>query len=127
MGSLIRPSAVPTVTFAPGREGARMTRSTALRLRESRVRLQARQESFVRGGASRIARRPGLEVLEERVALTTFLVTNVLDTPGVSVPGSLRSAFDQANRPGESPATIEITPAVNATTIRLLAGELVVS
>ena len=104
-----------------------MSRSTALRFREVGARLHGRREYFVSGGASRLARRPRLEVLETRVAPATFLVTSALDAPGVPMPGSLRAALDQANRPGEAPATILITPAVSATAIRLQSGELVVS
>src|SRR5262249_42641333 len=66
------------------------------------------------------AARPTLEVLEDRVTPSTFLVTNSSDD---LLPGSLRAAITQANLPGNDGSTVAITRAVTGP-IRLTAGEL---
>ena len=43
--------------------------------------------------------RPGLEVLDDRIVLSTLMVTNTLDSPDPT-PGMLRYAIDQADTDG---------------------------
>jgi len=64
--------------------------------------------------------RLSLEILEDRLALSTFLVTNSTDN---LMPGSLRSAITQANLPGNNGSVVRITNQV-AGPIVLTAGEL---
>jgi hypothetical protein len=66
------------------------------------------------------AARPTLEVLEDRVTPSTFLVTNSTDN---LMPGSLRYAITQANLPGNDGSTVRITNQV-AGPIVLTEGEL---
>lgn len=68
----------------------------------------------------RSSSRLGLEVLEDRLVPSTFLVTNASDN---LQPGSLRYAIAQANLPGNNSSTVEITPQV-AGPIVLSLGEL---
>src|SRR5579884_4065036 len=64
------------------------------------------------------ARRPSLEILEDRLTPSTFLVVNSADN---LLPGSLRYALSQANlNPG---STVAITSSV-AGPINLTRGEL---
>ncbi len=65
-------------------------------------RLTARKSHALRGresqrSASRRSR-PGLESLEDRLALSTLTVTSVADTSLTPVPGTLRYAVDQADQ-----------------------------
>jgi hypothetical protein len=64
--------------------------------------------------------RLSLEVLEDRLVPSTFLVTNVSDNLN---PGSLRYAIKQANLPGNANSTVEITPQVTGPIVLSL-GEL---
>jgi predicted outer membrane repeat protein len=64
--------------------------------------------------------RLSLEILEDRLVPSTFLVTNASDN---LQPGSLRYAVAQANLPGNNNSTIEFTPQV-AGPIVLSLGEL---
>src|SRR5262249_38483255 len=66
--------------------------------------------------ASRLA----LELLEDRLVPSTFLVTDSLDNP---LPGSLRYAIAQANLPGNGGSTVDITPQVTSPIV-LANGEL---
>src|SRR5581483_7479250 len=79
----------------------------------------------VRSLTNSYRRRPGtnrlfLEVLEDRLVPSTFLVTNASDN---LAPGSLRYAIEQANLPGNANSTVEITPQVTGPII-LSHGEL---
>jgi hypothetical protein len=67
--------------------------------------------------------RLSLEILEDRLALSTFLVTNSSDD---LEPGSLRYAITQADLPGNEGSVVRITDQV-AGPIVLTAGELPVS
>jgi hypothetical protein len=64
--------------------------------------------------------RLSLEILEDRLALSTFLVTNSTDN---LMPGSLRYAITQANLPGNDGSIVRITNQV-AGPIVLTEGEL---
>jgi hypothetical protein len=64
-----------------------------------------------------------MEVLEARVALTTFLVVNALDGPGNGPVGSLRYAIAQADSSGGRTHTVVITSRVKGP-IALTAGEI---
>jgi hypothetical protein len=85
---------------------------------------QSREPSRTR---SRKAR-PSLDVLEDRLTLSTFRVTNTLDAPGRPITGSLRWAIAQANRAKDQDSVVKITPAAlsspGGNTIRLRGGEL---
>jgi hypothetical protein len=76
-----------------------------------------------RRGVHARAIRLAVDVLEERITPSTFLVTNALDPRGALVRGSLRWAVAQANLPRNQGATVEITSAVR-NTITLRAGEI---
>jgi hypothetical protein len=67
--------------------------------------------------------RLSLEILEDRLALSTFLVTNSTDN---LMQGSLRYAITQANLPGNDGSIVKITNQV-ASPIVLTAGELPVN
>jgi fibronectin-binding autotransporter adhesin len=62
-------------------------------------------------------------VLEDRIALSTFLVTNAMDPRGALVRGSLRWAVARANLPRNQGSTVAITSAVPGA-ITLHAGEI---
>jgi hypothetical protein len=64
-----------------------------------------------------------VEVLEDRVALTAFLVVNALDGPGNGPVGSLRYAIAQAETSGNPADRIVITPKVHGPIV-LTAGEI---
>ncbi|HEV3121339.1 MAG TPA: hypothetical protein VGY53_05530 [Isosphaeraceae bacterium] len=71
----------------------------------------------------RAARRLGVEVLESRLALATFLVTNAVD--GVTPPpNSLRNAINLANASSDASSVVTITQDVQSPVINLTAGEL---
>jgi hypothetical protein len=71
---------------------------------------------------ARPSARPTLEVLEDRLVLSTILVTNSSDN---SLPGSLRYAIGQANQPGHAGSVVSITAQVSGPII-LTQGELTV-
>src|SRR5262245_11797659 len=60
--------------------------------------------------------RPWLEILEDRLAPASFLVTNLSDDP--NLVGSLRHAVDAANALGGA-NTITIAPSIGGQTISL--------
>lgn len=64
--------------------------------------------------------RLSLEALEDRLVLSTFLVTNASDN---LAPGSLRYAIQQANLPGNANSTVDITSEVEEPIV-LTQGEL---
>ena len=67
-----------------------------------------------------------MEVLEARVALTTFLVVNALDGPGNGPVGSLRYAIAQADMSDNPTDRVVITSHVRGP-ITLSAGEIAIS
>ena len=67
--------------------------------------------------------RLSLDVLEDRITPSTFLVTNALDPRGTLVRGSLRWGVAQANLPRNQGSTVAITPAMQ-NSITLRAGEI---
>jgi hypothetical protein len=64
-----------------------------------------------------------MEVLEDRLVLTTFLVMNALDGPGNGPVGSLRNVIAQAEASGDRMDRIVVTPRVKGP-IALTAGEI---
>jgi hypothetical protein len=74
----------------------------------------------VKAPSRRCPSRLALEVLEDRLVPSTFLVTNASDN---LEPGSLRYAITQANLPGNNSSMIEITPQVSGPIVLRL-GEL---
>ncbi|MEM7315531.1 MAG: hypothetical protein AAF497_20510, partial [Planctomycetota bacterium] len=89
-----------------------------LKARHKRRRTKKR-DVRTRKSTTRRTRRLNMELCESRHLLTTFTVTSSVDT-GLSVPGELRWAIDQANStPG--PDTIEFQ---DITQVTLSLGEL---
>jgi hypothetical protein len=82
-----------------------------------------RNQRHASGGARHQPIRLALDVLEDRITPSTFLVTNSLDPPGALARGSLRWAVAQANLPRNQRSTVAITPAVQ-NPITLRAGEI---
>jgi hypothetical protein len=82
-------------------------------------RCKARLHSRPRSRAIRLS----LDVLEDRVTPSTFLVTNASDPQHKPLSGSLRWAINQANLPKNQGSTVEITAAVQGPII-LHAGDL---
>ena len=69
--------------------------------------------------------RSAFDVLEGRIALTTFLVGNALDGPGTGPAGSLRNAIARAEQSGATNDIVVITPKVKGPIV-LNSGELVI-
>ncbi|SIO30641.1 polymorphic outer membrane protein repeat-containing protein [Singulisphaera sp. GP187] len=83
----------------------------------------SRPDANLRSRARSRAVRLSLEALEDRTTPSTFLVTNAVDPRGAVVPGSLRWAINQANKPQNQGSVVAITSSVGST-ITLRAGEL---
>jgi hypothetical protein len=98
-----------------------LSRAHSLRSREPRRPggTESRRRSRTRAWGSLF------EVLEGRIALTAFLVTNPLDGPGAGPTGSLRNAIALAEQSGGTNDVVVITPAVKGT-IALDSGELAI-
>src|SRR5215831_1540220 len=96
-----------------------MLRALWNRLVHSRGRLP-RPRLVSRQPRRRWDSRLSLEMLENRLALSNFLVTNSTDN---LMPGSLRYAITQANLPGNEGSIVAITNQVTGPIV-LMAGEL---
>jgi hypothetical protein len=102
--------------------------ATRIRGRNQRDR-QERVQELGHGGPRTPNRKrtrdskPSMEVLENRIALTTFFVVNSLDGPDGGPAGSLRSAITQATQPGSGTNRVVISSNVDRP-INLTAGQI---
>lgn len=75
----------------------------------------SRPDANLRSRVQLRAVRLSLEVREDRTTPSTFLVTNAVDPRVAVVPGSLRWAINQANKPQNQGSVVAITSSVGST------------